>query len=261
MRISLFFILTLVACGEAEIKRNDHEVTVKETKPEEANKIEKQVDVMPLLTNQNCVEVLTQFGKEHPENRIVVETQYGDIHIRLFDDTPLHRASFVNAIQRGAFNPTEFLRVIKGFVIQGGNSESFMAAQKRDAIGKYTIPSEISTRHLHFPGALAMSRMYENNPEKRSSAFDFYIVDGKKVNSPELAQIEVDHDWKYTPEQRQAYLKRGGAPHLDGDHTVFGEVIQGMEIVHKIASVETDEADWPRMTESIVIRLSEENEK
>lgn len=218
------------------------------------------VAYFPMLDNASCESFLRKFGEENKENRVVVETNYGDIHIRLFDDTPLHRANFIYLIKRNYFTPSEFVRVIKGFVIQGGNSEQYTSAEKRKLIGSYSIPNEISKSRLHYPGALAMSRRYEDNPDKRSEAYDFYIVEGRKVGQVELSQIQVDHGWKYSVAQRDKYLKDGGVPHLDGEHTVFGEVTKGMNIVHKIAAVPTDEGDWPRKTESFNIRLEGEKD-
>lgn len=218
------------------------------------------VAYFPMLDNASCESFLRKFGEENKENRVVVETNHGDIHIRLFDDTPLHRANFIYLIKRNYFTPSEFVRVIKGFVIQGGNSEQYTSAEKRKLIGSYSIPNEISKSRLHYPGALAMSRRYEDNPDKRSEAYDFYIVEGRKVGQVELSQIQVDHGWKYSVAQRDKYLKDGGVPHLDGEHTVFGEVTKGMNIVHKIAAVPTDEGDWPRKTESFNIRLEGEKD-
>ena len=199
----------------------------------------------PRLSESNAVEFLTQYGKDHPENRVKISTDFGDIIVELFDDTPLHRANFIYLVNRGYYSPTEVLRVIKGFMIQSGNSEEPEAAADRLLIGEYCIPQEMTVNHPHFRGAIAMSRTYEGNPEKCSSAYDFYIVQGSKYHNVHIFQAEQEKGITYTEAQKSKYKSDGGAIHLDMEHTVFGRVVSGIGVVDKIAEVEVDQSNWP----------------
>ncbi|NNE56447.1 MAG: peptidylprolyl isomerase, partial [Flavobacteriales bacterium] len=190
----------------------------------------------------------------HLQTRVLVETDYGNIELELFENTPLHRANFLYMIERDYYTQTEIIRVVKNFVIQGGNSDESIPAFRRSIIGKYTIPAEITKRNIHLRGALAMSRSYTENPSKRSSPYDFYIVHGKVPNRSELLDVEMNSDFKHSESQLNQYKNRGGAIHLDGEHTVFGKVVSGMEAVDAIANLPTDASEWPN--EKVVFRMS-----
>ncbi|MEO0404534.1 MAG: peptidylprolyl isomerase [Bacteroidota bacterium] len=223
----------------------------------EESKVEPSVVLpteFPILNDNNSVEFLREYGEEHPENTILMETNYGNITLELFDDVPLHRANFLYLVNRGYYDPTEILRVIKGFMIQGGNSEEELAASKRMIIGAYCLPEEMSLKHPHFRGALAMSRTYTGNPTKCSSAYDFYIVHGTKYKDVHLFQKEEEYGIKYSEGQKKRYKTTGGAIHLDMEHTVFGRVSKGFDVLDKIAAVEVDEGDWPK--KQVTVKMS-----
>lgn len=196
------------------------------------------------LTNANVRKFMTRYGRENKASRFRITTSMGDIVIRLFEDTPLHRANFLYLTKEGYWDNTWFYRVSKGHVIQAGNTDEQATVDKRNAIGDYTLPAEIG-EHYHFTGAVAMVRSYHNNPQKRSDPYEFYITLGKKYSAAELQAMEQQQDIETNAQQRKIYTTRGGAPHLDNDHTVFGEVIEGMEVVRAISKVKVDSGEWP----------------
>lgn len=195
------------------------------------------------------------------ETKVLISTEYGNIKIKLFNETPQHRDNFIKLVKEGFYNETLFHRVIKGFMIQGGDPDS-KNAQKGAYLGEgdvgYTIPAEFNTKLIHKRGALAAARQGDNvNPQKRSSGCQFYIVQGRKYTIEEIEKIEKSKQdrIKYSDEQYKTYETIGGAPHLDMDYTVFGEVIEGLDIVDKIASVKRDRKDRPLEDVKITIKI------
>ncbi len=181
--------------------------------------------------------------------KVKIETTKGDIIVVLYDETPLHKENFVKLVKSNFYNGVLFHRVIKSFMIQGGDPQSINSPANY-ALGNggpgYTIPAEFNTKFIHKRGALAAARLGNNiNPERQSSGSQFYIVQGQRYNEVQLANMEQRLGIKYTADQRMEYINNGGTPHLDFQYTVFGEVISGMEIVSDIESVETDQRDRP----------------
>jgi len=206
------------------------------------------------LTSENAVEVLTAYEQQHPDSLALITTRHGSIKVKLYKDTPLHRANFVRLTKAGFYNEGEFYRVVQGFAIQGGDSDERDMRQ-----GSYKIPQEFNPKHIHKRGALAMARYGdERNPEKESSSHNFYIVTGKPVTLEELRALEAQHGIKYTPEQIQTYLKLGGEPGLDTEYTVFGEVVDGMDVVEQIEKEPVDASDWPRQIVQHTVKIVNE---
>lgn len=206
-----------------------------------------------MLGNDNALPFLETYFRENTERHIRLNTRHGSLKIKLYDDTPLHTANFLMMAKRNYFSGTEFTRIVPDFVVQGGNSEREEDEIKRLLIGNYLIPAEIHDKYPHRKGALAMARSYDNNPEKRSSAYDFYLVVGRTFNEPQLMAIEREHDMVIPEWKRSLYRETGGAPHLDGQLTVFGQVVEGMDVLDSMALTPTDERNWP--LESLVMHM------
>ena len=174
------------------------------------------------------------------ETKVLIKTTMGDITVMLYDDTPLHRDNFIKLVNEGWYTGYPFHRVIKNFMIQGGQNADGSVDPG------YRIPAEIKPNHFHKKGALAAARQADQvNPQKMSSGSQFYIVQGQVWNETQLNMFESRYGKVFNAKQRQAYQSVGGTPHLDGDYTVFGEVTEGLDIVDKIAAVKTGAMDVP----------------
>ncbi len=195
---------------------NEETIEIKQETIQEAVTEEIKDTLHPIvnLTNSTVEEFLIEYGKNNPERFLTLKTEHGNIELELFNNTPLHRANFIYLVKNGYLNTTVFHRVVNNFMIQGGNSDRVETSRMRNRMGSYTLPAEII--HRHNRGALAAAKEYRDNPDDRSSSFEFYIVQS-----------------------------RNGAHHLDPNYTVFGRVISGMSVVDEIAALDTDEGDWP----------------
>lgn len=198
---------------------------------------------------------LAQTAQERTQ--ILVETNKGKFILELYNETPHHRDAFLRHVQAGDYDGVIFHRIIRDFMIQGGNLQTKGLKPSADLpedsiVG--TLPAEIMPeRFIHERGALAAARQSDEvNPEMRSSASEFYIVTGKFFTDMDLKEQQEQSGVTYTQEQIDAYKFRGGAPHLDGAYTVFGRLIDGWKTVDKIQRVETKEADRP--LKNVVIR-------
>ncbi|PHN03161.1 transcriptional regulator [Flavilitoribacter nigricans DSM 23189 = NBRC 102662] len=181
---------------------------------------------------------------------VEVETPYGNMLVELFSATPQHQDNFTKLVEDNFFDSLLFHRVIQEFMIQGGdpNSKGAGANQMLGSGGPgYTIPAEFVDSLIHIKGALSAARTGDQvNPEKRSSGSQFYIVQGKTYTDRELDIIESRKNMRYTSAQRELYKTVGGTPFLDRDYTVFGQVIEGLEVIDAIAAQPTDGRDRPR---------------
>jgi len=184
------------------------------------------------------------------EKEVVISVEnFGDITIKLYNETPQHRDNFLKLVDEGFYDETLFHRVIKEFMIQGGDPDSKGAAPNARLGGGSnggTIPAEFMPQFFHKKGALAAARKGDQvNPTKASSDCQFYIVQGKKYTDQELTQLEQRTGNAITAERREAYKTVGGVPFLDDTYTVFGEVVSGLDIVDKIAATQTAPGDRP----------------
>lgn len=181
---------------------------------------------------------------------VVIETTQGKMVVVLYDNTPFHCENFIKLVNEGFYNGQLFHRVINNFMIQAGDPETKNAKPGvRYGTGgpSYTIPAEFIPEYYHKKGALSAARQGDNvNPQKESSGSQFYIVQGKKLSDAELDAFEQrGMHIKFTPEQREIYKTVGGTPHLDYSYSVFGEVIEGLNIIDIIAAQPTDANDRP----------------
>ena len=192
-----------------------------------------------------CVQV---FAAKPKHQYVKISTAKGEVVVKLYNETPLHRDNFIKLAKAGFYNGTLFHRVIKSFMIQGGDPNS-KTAKPDSVLGNgdvgYTIPAEFRDSLFHKKGVLAAAR--NNNPAKASSGCQFYIVQGKVFTDSLLNLTETNRLKFKLPEwQRQIYQSIGGAPHLDQNYTVYGEVVKGLEMVDFIAEVTTDKNNRPK---------------
>jgi cyclophilin family peptidyl-prolyl cis-trans isomerase len=192
------------------------------------------------------------------KNICTIETEMGTMKVRLFDNTPKHRDNFLKLVKEGYYDGLLFHRVINGFMIQGGDPDSRNATpgQPLGTGGPgYTIPAEIAAPH--FKGMLAAARLGDAaNPARESSGSQFFIVQGEVQTDEMLDQMQQMKNITYNPAQREKYKKMGGSPMLDGEYTVFGEVISGLEVIDKIANVQTDGMNRPVQDIKMKINLN-----
>lgn len=239
----VLFVPVLVGCGGSS--SNPKNTNVASSAAKGSTQVEERESAPKVLTEENATSFLQKYGTNHSENVVTLNTPKGDIKIRLYKDTPLHRANFIYLTNKGYFDDTWFYRVSKDHVIQAGNTDGMETIKKRKKIGEYKIPAEMGLGHFHKYGAVAMARSYYQNPEKLSDPYEFYIILGKSYTRRELELLAEKHEMTFSEAQLDFYSNTKGSPHLDGEHTVFGEVIEGMDVVEAINNVEVDDGEWP----------------
>ncbi|MBA4196973.1 MAG: peptidylprolyl isomerase [Chitinophaga sp.] len=231
--VLVFFSLFIVSLSNAQVK-----------KPATAVK-------KPVTTAKPAVKPT---GSEQKETLVEITTDYGVMVAKLYNSTPLHRDNFIKLVKQGFYDSLLFHRIIRDFMIQGGDPVSKYADSTAmlgagSAPGVERIPAEFRNNFIHKKGALAAAR--DGNPEKASSNCQFYIVEGKKYDTAQLNQIYTqgvkpnNPSFKYSPAQKEIYERIGGTPFLDQNYTVFGEVISGLDVIDKIATAPTAIADRP----------------
>tara|TARA_B100001057_G_C22862073_1_gene954931 strand:+ start:1390 stop:2076 length:687 start_codon:yes stop_codon:yes gene_type:complete len=184
-------------------------ITVKEIKNPKSNE-------NFILNDKNAIPFFYEYEKKNKENMVRIITDYGNIDIKLYKNTPYHRANFIYLTKKNYFKGEYFHRVVKNFIIQGGNSDNLKTSQKRKNIGRYLLPPDTKKGHKHHRGTISMPSSEIDNPHKLASPYEFFIVQ-----------------------------KKDGAYHLDGNYTAFGRVVKGMSVVDKISNLKTDKRDWP----------------
>ncbi|CAI8333865.1 MAG: Putative bifunctional phosphatase/peptidyl-prolyl cis-trans isomerase [Bacteroidota bacterium] len=213
----LYYIIVglIISCSSPEPTKKAQAVLATPAAPKTVQKpVEKKRDLP--LTAETAIPFLQRYAAENTENKVRVETPLGSFDILLFDQTPYHRANFIFLTKQNYFDGTYFHRVVPGFIIQGGNSDNTDTGRKRREIGKYLLPPDTRNGLKHHRGVVSMPSSEIENPHKLASPYEFFIVQ----QSP-------------------------GAYHLDGNYTVFGKVIRGMEVVDAINALPTDKREWP----------------
>jgi len=200
------------------------------------------------LADSNAAALLTAYGRQYPAREVVLQTRHGNLRIRLYEDTPLHTANFLLLSRKGYFDQTVFNRVVKGFAIQGGTSDKLTLR-----LSRYQLPPEIRPGHFHKRGAVGMARYDDKqNPDRFSSSHDFYIVQGQKLTEYEA---KASTGRPLTPDQLRTYTTVGGLPSLDGQYTVFGEVVEGLDVIDKIAAEPVGSDKWPVQDVGIKVKV------
>ena len=187
-----------------------------------------------------CILIGITTMAQEKETQVIIKTNKGNITVKLYNDTPKHRDNFIKLVNEGWYNGSPFHRVIKNFMIQGGQSKDGQMDPG------YRVDAEFVAAHFHKKGALAAARQGDQvNPKKMSSGSQFYIVQGQAWNDAMLNMMSQRYGKTFTEEQKEVYKTLGGSPHLDGDYTVFGEVVEGLDIVDLIGNAPTGYGDVP----------------
>lgn len=169
-----------------------------------------------VLTEENAIDFFFEYQKDLKESQVKITTSLGSFVVQLYDNVPYHKANFIYLTKNEYFNNTMFHRVVKDFIIQGGNADNKQTSQKRRDIGRYLLPPDTRKGHRHHRGTISMPSSELDNPHKLASPYEFFIV----VTKP-------------------------GSYHLDGSYTPFGKVIEGMDVVDLINQQPVDDGDWP----------------
>ena len=219
-----FFLIECDIANEKKSSSNKENNTVRVQKKiisaeEEIKKKKDKIDSLNVdivLDDKNAIPFFFNYEKNNPEDKVRISTRFGNIDIKLFKNTPYHRANFIYLTKKGYFKNTTFHRVVPDFIIQGGNSDRYETAKKRGKIGKYLLPPDTKKGYKHHRGVVSMPSSEIENPYKLASPYEFFIVQ-----------------------------QEPGAYHLDGNYTIFGKVISGMDVMDKINKQRIDSRETP----------------
>ncbi|MBR9854218.1 MAG: peptidylprolyl isomerase [Algicola sp.] len=216
---SLLFLL-FVSCGESPKKENNkvqENIANTDTVPQNQVDSPKVEEEEPFkLTEENAIDFFFDYAKTIKKDKVKITTTMGSFTVELYDNVPYHKANFIYLARQHYFDSTQFHRVVKDFIIQGGNSDDKRTAGKRGKIGRYLLPPDTKKGHKHHRGTISMPSSERDNPHKLASPYEFFIV----VTNP-------------------------GSYHLDGSYTPFGRVVEGMDVVDAINNVPVGDGDWP----------------
>ena len=212
--LSLCFFIILFSCQKT-VNKTSKKTVINQEKIEKKAEVKSVADKF-ILNDQNAIPFFFDYNKNNKENKVRIETRFGNIDLLLFNETPYHRSNFIYLTKMKYFDGTSFHRVVKDFIIQGGNSDSYEISKRRKRIGRYLLPPDTKKGFKHHRGVISIPSSDIDNPYKLASPYEFFIV--------------VDEN---------------GAYHLDKNYTPFGKVIKGMDVVDMIANIETDKREWP----------------
>ncbi|MBP8067024.1 MAG: peptidylprolyl isomerase [Pedobacter sp.] len=201
--------------------------------------------------------------RSFPANRdshVKISTNLGEMIFKLYKETPKHHTNFVRLVKKGYFDAYDFNRIIKGFVIQGGETDSAYAAMEKAGEVLKRLPAELNSQLFHQKGALAAGR--DDNKEKASFLGQIYVVDGKKYTDQQLDAFEkrIGKDFQFSAEARRIYKEVGGTPSLDQNYTIFGQLVKGWEVLDRIAGQSKDKSDRPLMKIKIKVSMLSKKE-
>ena len=222
-----FLVILTLCCENSRVKKKE-KIKIRIEKKDSKKKSNKILLENPkiILNNKNVINFFYAYNKKNSYNKVKISTSFGEIIIKLFDETPYHKSNFIYLSKLGYFNNTFFHRVVPNFIIQGGNSDNKETSIKRRQIGKYLLPVDAKNKIRHDRGIVSMPSSDIANPFKLASPYEFFIVQ-----------------------------KKGGAHHLDGKYTPFGKVVKGMDVVDKINSQPIDKREAPTNNIKMLIEV------
>lgn len=187
-----------------------------------------------------------------PRPKVAINTSYGEIVIELFNETPQHRDNFLKLAKEGFYDSLLFHRIQPNFMIQGGDPDSRGTVESNQMLGmggpNYRIPAEINSNFVMRQGALCgFHRGVKHHPDKSSNGSQFMIIHGQPLKAYQVREMSIDNQMTYTPEQIQLYETYGGSPQLDGKYTIFGQIVQGTDVLDKIVHAKTYRSEDPTL--------------